>query len=99
MLPRRYSVPFKPTLSYRDYPDRYLIEVIGISRAAMNFSQSTDDRLLAYYESIRLQIARSSEQHRSDPSVKQFAERVKAELDRRRLKVTPIEWHHPSDHN
>jgi hypothetical protein len=59
----------------------------------MNFSQSTDDRLLAYYESIRLQMARSRERQRSDPSVKQFAERVKAKLDRRRLKVTPIEWH------
>jgi hypothetical protein len=62
----------------------------------MDFSQSKDDRLLAFYESVRRQVEldiRSGGRYRlAGDGVKQYAERLREEMDRRRLRFTPIDW-------
>ena len=56
----------------------------------------TDKSIRTLYNSIREQVAldvRSGSPHRfmGEPA-RQQAERLRAEMDRRRLKFTPIEW-------
>lgn len=62
----------------------------------MNFSQSKDERLLAFYESVRRQVEkdmRSGGQYRfAGEGVKQYAEQLREEMDRRRLLYTRIDW-------
>lgn len=62
----------------------------------MKFSNSTDQSLLAYYESVRRQVSadtRLGGRYRlTGASVRQYAEELKAEMDRRELQVEPIEW-------
>jgi len=62
----------------------------------MNFSQSKDERLLAFYDNVRRQVEldmRSGGRYRlAGDGVKQYAERLREEMDRRRLQFTPIEW-------
>ena len=62
----------------------------------MNFSQSKDERLLSYYEDVRRQVEldnMSGGRYRfAGDGVKQYAERLREEMDRRRLRFTPIDW-------
>ena len=62
----------------------------------MNFSQSKDERLLAFYENVRRQVeldGRSGSQYRfAGEGVKQYAENLREEIERRRLRFTPIDW-------
>ena len=62
----------------------------------MNFLQSKDERLLVFYESVRRQVEldnRSGGRYRlAGDGVKQYAERLREEMDRRRLRFTPIDW-------
>lgn len=62
----------------------------------MNFSQSKDERLLAFYENIRRQVEldkRSGGKYKlASEGVKQYADRLREEIDRRRLQVRPIDW-------
>jgi hypothetical protein len=62
----------------------------------MNFSQSKDERLLAFYENIRRQVhldVQLGSRHRLiGEGVKQYAEKLREEMDRRRLRFTPIDW-------
>jgi hypothetical protein len=62
----------------------------------MNFSNSKDERLLAYYENVRRQVEldnRSGGRYRlAGDGVKQYAEKLREEMDRRRLRFTPIDW-------
>jgi hypothetical protein len=62
----------------------------------MNFLQSKDERLLAFYENVRRQVEldnRSGGRYRlAGDGVKQYAERLREEMDRRRLRFTPIDW-------
>ena len=60
----------------------------------MDFSDSKDERLLFYYENIRRQFeAERYLKHRfTTGSVRQYAERLREEMDRRRLNFTPISW-------
>jgi hypothetical protein len=62
----------------------------------MDFSNSTDERLLVYYESVRQQVdldKQAGGQHRlAGDGVKKYADALKAEMERRRLRFTPIEW-------
>jgi hypothetical protein len=62
----------------------------------MKFANSTDESLLAYYESVRRQVLadnRLGGRHRLvGASVKQYADELQAEMDRRRLRFRPIEW-------
>ncbi len=63
----------------------------------MNFSQSKDERLLAFYENVRRQVEfdrRSGAKYKfAGEGVKQYAEKLREEMDRRRLRFTPIDWH------
>lgn len=65
--------------------------------SVMNFSQSKDERLLAFYENVRRQVEfdrRSGAKYRfAGEGVKQYAEKLREEMDRRRLQFTPIDWH------
>ena len=62
----------------------------------MNFSHSKDERLLAFYENVRRQVEldnRSGGRYRlAGDGVKQYAERLREEMNRRRLRFTPIDW-------
>jgi hypothetical protein len=62
----------------------------------MSFSQSKDERLLAFYEHVREQVEldkRSGGRHRlAGDGVKQYAEKLREEIERRRLRFTPIDW-------
>ena len=62
----------------------------------MNFADSSDESLLAYYESIRRQVAadnRLGGRYRlTGARVRDYAERLTDEIARRHLRVAPIEW-------
>jgi hypothetical protein len=62
----------------------------------MNFSQSKDERLMAFYENVRRQVAldkQSGGKYRfAGEGVKQYADKLREEMDRRRLRFTPIDW-------
>jgi hypothetical protein len=62
----------------------------------MNFSQSKDERLLAFYENVRQQVEldrRVGSRYRlAGDGVKQYADRLREEIERRRLRFTPIDW-------
>ncbi len=62
----------------------------------MRFANSTDESLFAYYESVRRQVVSRShlgERYRLiGANLKQFADELQAEIDRRQLRVQPIDW-------
>jgi hypothetical protein len=60
----------------------------------MSYSNSKDESLLTYYENIRQQVeaARYSLHRFTTGSVKQYAESLREEIDRRRLRYMPIMW-------
>ena len=62
----------------------------------MDLSNSKDERLLSYYDDVRRQVELdnlSGGRYRlAGDGVKQYAERLREEIDRRRLTFTPIEW-------
>ena len=62
----------------------------------MNLPSLSDESLLAYYESVRRQVAAdisSGGRHRLVGSVvKQYADRLTSEMYRRRLDFKPIVW-------
>jgi site-specific DNA-adenine methylase len=63
----------------------------------MSSEQSKDERLLAFYENIRRQVEldqQSRSPHRFvGEGVKQYADKLREEMNRRRLRFTPIDWH------
>jgi len=62
----------------------------------MNFSDSSDESLLAYHESIRRQVVadrQSGGRYRlAGANVRDYANRLEDEIDRRQLRFTRIEW-------
>jgi len=62
----------------------------------MNYSNSKDERLLSYYDEVRRQVELdnlSGGRYRlAGDGVKQYAQRLREEMDRRRLRFTPIDW-------
>ena len=62
----------------------------------MNFSQSKDERLLAFYENVRRRVeldSRAGGRRRLiGEGVKRYAEQFREEMDRRRLRYNRIEW-------
>lgn len=60
----------------------------------VDFSNSKDERLLTFYENIRSQFeAEKYLKYRfTTGSVRQYAERLREEMDRRRLTYTAISW-------
>jgi hypothetical protein len=60
----------------------------------MDFSNSNDKSLLTFYDSVRQQVDadRHSKHRFLGASAKQYADKLSEEIDRRRLKYTPIVW-------
>lgn len=62
----------------------------------MSFAQSKDERLLAFYDNIRKQVELDKQaggRYRfAGEGVKEYAERLREEMDRRRLTYRAIEW-------
>jgi hypothetical protein len=62
----------------------------------MNFDNTTDESLVFYYESVRQQVVadlQAGGRYRLiGDSVKQYADRLGEEMNRRRLRFTPIGW-------
>jgi hypothetical protein len=62
----------------------------------MNFSRSNDESLLAFYENIRRQVEadmQSGGRYRfAADGVKQYADKLREEMDRRRLRYSRISW-------
>jgi hypothetical protein len=63
----------------------------------MDLSNTKDETLIVYYESVRRQVQADMQaggRYRfMGESVKQYADRLREEMDRRRLRFTPIDWH------
>jgi hypothetical protein len=59
-------------------------------------SKSKDESLLSFYEGVRQQVdadVKSCGRYRfMGESVKQYADRLSEEMERRRLQFTPIDW-------
>ena len=61
----------------------------------MKFIDSTDESLLAYYESVRRQVAadnRLGGYRLIGASVREYADQLQREMSRRQLPFKPIEW-------
>jgi hypothetical protein len=62
----------------------------------MRFVNTKDENLVVFYESIRQQVVadvRVGGRYRLiGDSVKQYADRLREEMDRRGLRFTPIDW-------
>jgi hypothetical protein len=60
------------------------------------FSDSKDERLLHLYENVRQQVELDNlaggRYRFVGESVKEYAERIRDEMDRRKLNFSPIEW-------
>jgi len=67
-----------------------------MGRKLMNFSSSKDDHLLAFYNNVRHQVEmdkRAGGRYRlAGDGVRQYADALREELERRRLSFTPIDW-------
>jgi hypothetical protein len=63
----------------------------------MDLSNTKDGTLIRYHENVRRQVqadVQAGGQYRfMGESVKQYADRLREEMDRRRLRFTPIDWH------
>jgi len=61
----------------------------------MNFKQTRDESLLAYYEGVRHQVTLdvgSQCKFAAGDGVREYAERLREEIERRKLQFTPIRW-------
>ena len=60
----------------------------------MNYSQMKDERLMAFYEAVRQQVIMDgNSRHRfAGEGVRAYAEKLREEMERRRLRFTPIDW-------
>jgi len=60
----------------------------------MNFAQMKDERLLLFYEAVREQvILDGNSPHRfAGEGVRAYADKLREEMDRRRIRYMPIDW-------
>jgi hypothetical protein len=60
----------------------------------MNYTQTKDERLLAFYENVRQQVAldAGSRYRFAGDGVRAYADKLREEMDRRRLRFTAIDW-------
>jgi len=62
----------------------------------MSFANSKDESLFAFYENVRRQVEadkQSGGRYRlAGDGVRQYAEKLREEMDRRRLRYNRIEW-------
>jgi hypothetical protein len=68
----------------------------GVGASAMSFSQMKDERVLAFYENVRRQVELDKQaggRYRfAGHGVKQYAEKLREQLDLRRLRYSAIDW-------
>ena len=61
----------------------------------MNFKRTRDESLLAYYEGVRNQVTLdlgSQYKFTAGDGVREYAEKLREEIERRKLQFTPIRW-------
>jgi hypothetical protein len=62
----------------------------------MDFSNSKDERLLTFYEGVRRQVDLDKQaggrNRLAGDGVKQYVDKLREEMERRRLRFIPIEW-------
>ena len=60
----------------------------------MNYSQMKDERLLLYYEAVREQVILdgNSRYRFAGEGVRAYGQKLRDELEKRRLSFTPIDW-------
>jgi hypothetical protein len=62
----------------------------------MDFARSNDHSLFSFYESVRRQVEADKRLGGRirfvGDAAKQYAERLREEMERRRLRFTPIDW-------
>jgi hypothetical protein len=61
----------------------------------MSVENMPDDRIIHFYENIRQQVeADKANEHQfmTNPTVRQYADNLRSEIIKRRLKHSPIEW-------
>jgi hypothetical protein len=62
----------------------------------MKFADLKDESLLAYYESVRRQVAADyslrTKYRLIGDNVRRYADELQAEMQRRELRFTPIDW-------
>ena len=68
---------------------------LHFQRPPMNYSQMKDERLLAFYENVRRQVAMDagSRYRFAGDGVRAYADKLREEMERRRMRFTPIDWH------
>jgi hypothetical protein len=63
---------------------------------ATNLKHLSDKSLLAYYESIRRQVAADTNlggrRRLTSDSVRRYAEQLQQEMQQREIRFTPIDW-------
>jgi hypothetical protein len=63
----------------------------------MNLSNTKDESLIVYYENVRRQVQadmKAGGRYRLvGETTKKYAAKIREEMDRRRLRFTPIDWH------
>ena len=61
----------------------------------MSVENMPDERLVVYYENIRLQVEAdraNKHQFMANPTVRQYADRLRDEMTKRKLQHSPISW-------
>jgi hypothetical protein len=60
----------------------------------MNYSQTKEETLLRYYDDVRQQVVLdgNSRSRFAGEGVRTYAEKLRKEMDKRRLTYAPIEW-------
>jgi hypothetical protein len=60
----------------------------------MNYSQMKDERLLTFYENVRQQVVLDADSRYrfAGDGVRAYADKLRQEMERRRLRFTPIDW-------
>ncbi len=99
-LEHKWNFCHRGTLTYvaaaAEKPCKLGSEGICCEGAWMRFVNSTDESLMAYYESVRKQVAADSRiggpYRLIGDRAKQYAQELQAEMRRRQLRFTPIDW-------
>jgi hypothetical protein len=60
----------------------------------MNYSQTKDETLLRFYDDVRQQVILdgNSRYRFAGEGVRAYADKLREEMDKRRLRYTPIDW-------
>jgi hypothetical protein len=63
----------------------------------MNYSQMKDERLLLFYDAVRQQVILdgNSRYRFAGEGVRAYAGKLREEMERRRIRFTPINWPSP----